>query len=64
MNDHPDRGAYGQWLEYPEGYDPIKISVEAMCDHWSEWAGMQHIVEGGRGTGQRREEDEGTLTLG
>lgn len=44
VNDHLDRGAYGQWLDYPEGYDPIRVSVDAMCDHWSEWDGIDDAL--------------------
>lgn len=44
VNDHPDRGAYGQWLEYPHDHNPWKKSLEYLCDHWSEWQGMQDIV--------------------
>ncbi len=37
VSDHPDRGYYGQFLDYPETYDPWKTSVDKLCDHWSEW---------------------------
>ncbi len=37
VSDHPDRGYYGQFLEYPSSYDPWKTSVDKLCDHWSEW---------------------------
>ena len=37
VSDHPDRGYYGQFLEYPESYDPWTTSVDKLCDHWSEW---------------------------
>ena len=43
-SDHPDRGWDGEFLDYPEGYDPWKIAVDKLCDHWSEWDGMQEIV--------------------
>ncbi len=43
VSDHLDRGYYGQWLEYPDSYDPWKTSVDFMCDHWSEWDGMQNV---------------------
>ena len=44
VSDHPDRGYYGQFLDYPESYDPWKTSVAKLCDHWSEWDGMQESV--------------------
>ena len=37
VSDHPDRGYYGQFLEYPTDYDPWKIAVDKLCDHWSDW---------------------------
>lgn len=37
VSDHPDRGYYGQYLEYPEHYDPWQTSIDKLCDHWSEW---------------------------
>ena len=48
VSDHPDRGYFGQFLDYPDGYDPWRISVEKLCDHWSEWDGMRDIVEPSR----------------
>ena len=36
-SDHPDRGWDGEFLEYDAGYDPWKVAIDAMCDHWSEW---------------------------
>merc|ERR1712194_923269 len=59
VNDHPDRGAYGQWLEYPKSYDPWKLSLDAMCDHWSEWEGMRHIVSNAR----FQKNDKKTMTM-
>ncbi len=44
VSDHPDRKLNGEFLEYPDSYDPFKTSVDKMCDHWSEWDGMQHLV--------------------
>merc|ERR1712083_1241365 len=44
ISDHPDRALNGKFLRYPEGYDPYKISIDKLCDHWSEWDGMQDIV--------------------
>ena len=37
VSDHPDRGYFGQFLDYPESYDPWGTSVARLCDHWSEW---------------------------
>jgi len=37
VSDHPDRGYFGQFLDYPESYDPWGTSVAKLCDHWSEW---------------------------
>lgn len=50
VSDHPDRGYFGQMLEYPEGYDPFRISIDKLCDHWSEWDGMQDLLQA---TGRR-----------
>ncbi|MYE22511.1 MAG: hypothetical protein F4Y01_00925 [Gammaproteobacteria bacterium] len=36
-SDHPDRGWNGEFLDYPEGHDPWRVAINAMCDHWSEW---------------------------
>jgi hypothetical protein len=44
VSDHPDRMLSGEFLEYPEDYDPYQTSIDKLCDHWSEWDGMQHIV--------------------
>ena len=44
LSDHPDRAMNGDFLDYPEDYDPYRISIEKLCDHWSEWDGMQEIV--------------------
>jgi hypothetical protein len=46
VSDHPDRGYFGQFLDYPEGHDPFNITIDRLCDHWSEWDGMQEIVKG------------------
>ena len=40
VSDHPDRGYYGQFLDYPPDYDAWATSVAKLCDHWSEWDGM------------------------
>ncbi|MYD43558.1 MAG: hypothetical protein F4W90_06665 [Gammaproteobacteria bacterium] len=37
VSDHPDRGYYGQFLDFPESYDPWQTSIDKLCDHWSEW---------------------------
>lgn len=44
VNDHPDRGAYGQWLDYPPSYNPWKLSLDTLCNHWSEWEGVRSTV--------------------
>ncbi len=44
VSDHPDRGYFGQYLEYPDEYNPWQTSIDKLCDHWSEWDGMQTIV--------------------
>ena len=43
-SDHPDRGWKGEFLEYPEGYDPWRVAIDALCDPWSEWEGMTDVV--------------------
>lgn len=43
-SDHPDRGWDGEFLDYPEGYDPWQVALDAMCDHWREWDGMAEVV--------------------
>lgn len=48
VSDHPDRAFSGNFLDYPADYDPFQTSIDKLCDHWSEWDGMQHIVEQGR----------------
>ena len=44
VSDHPDRGYFGQYLEYPDGYDPWQTSIDYLCDHWCEWQGMQDVL--------------------
>ena len=44
VSDHPDRGYFGQYLDYPDDYDPWATSIAKLCDHWSEWDGMQEVV--------------------
>ena len=44
VSDHPDRGYFGQFLDYPDDYDPWATSLAKLCDHWSEWDGLQEIV--------------------
>ena len=43
-SDHPDRTLAGGFLEYPEHYNPYEYSIDKLCDHWSEWDGMQDTV--------------------
>jgi hypothetical protein len=45
VSDHPDRALNGDFLEYPDSYDPYKTSIDKLCHHWSEWDGMQQIIE-------------------
>ena len=51
-SDHPDRGWNGEFLDYPDGYNPWKVAIDAMCDHWSEWDGMAEVVADARRRGQ------------
>ena len=44
-SDHPDREWLGGFHEYPIGYNPWNVAIEKLCDHWSEWDGMQETVE-------------------
>ena len=44
VSDHPDRGYFGQYLDYPDDYDPWQSSIDKLCDHWSEWDGMQELL--------------------
>lgn len=44
VSDHPDRGYFGQFLEYPDDYDPWQTSIDKLCDHWSEWDGMREVL--------------------
>ena len=46
VSDHPDRGYFGQFLEYPSNYNPWETSIDKLCDHWQEWDGMQSLVSG------------------
>eukprot|EP01046_Picozoa_sp_COSAG06_P053049 COSAG06_NODE_9078_length_1993_cov_1.849525_1_plen_427_part_00 len=44
-SDHPDRALNGEMLEYNlEEHDPYAISIDKLCDHWSEW----NFVQGDR----------------
>ncbi len=43
-SDHPDRGWNGEFLDYPDGYNPWEVAIEKLCDHWSEWDGMKEFV--------------------
>ena len=53
VSDHPDRGYFGQFLEYPDDYDPWQTSIDKLCDHWSEWDGLQETVARMRSVGER-----------
>lgn len=44
VSDHPDRGYFGQFLEYPEDYNPWRTTIDNLCNHWCEWDGMQDLV--------------------
>ncbi len=44
ISDHPDRGQFGQWLEYESDNDPWERSKFAMCNMWHEWDGMADVV--------------------
>ncbi len=43
-SDHPDRGWNGEFLDYPDGYDPWQVAIDKLCDHWSEWDGMTDMA--------------------
>ena len=47
-SDHPDREWEGGFYEFEEGYNPWRASIETMCDHWSDWDGMQEVVAAAR----------------
>lgn len=40
-------------LTYPEGYDPWQISIDKLCDPWSEWDGMQEVVAEAQNSGDQ-----------
>ncbi len=44
VSDHPDRALNGDFLDYPEDYNPFSTSIANMCDHWSEWDGMHDTI--------------------
>ncbi len=46
VSDHPDRGQFGEWLDFEPGDDPWRRSKHALCNMWEEWEGMQEIVQG------------------
>lgn len=56
INDGPDRfglrerGEVMPVYDLAE-YDPWKTSAAIMCDHWSEWDGMQEVVAEARAEG-------------
>ena len=43
-SDHPDREWEGGFHTYPDGYDPWQVAIDKLCDHWSEWDGMQDFI--------------------
>ena len=43
-SDHPDREWLGGFHDYPDGYNPWQVSIDALCDHWREWDGLQETV--------------------
>ena len=45
VSDHPDRGHWGEWLDYEEGNDPWERSKTALTQMWNEWEGMKEIVD-------------------
>ena len=45
VSDHPDRGYFGQFLDYPDDDDPWQSSIDRLGDHWSEWDGMQAVLK-------------------
>ena len=44
VSDHPDRGHWGEWLDYEEGNDPWERSKTALTQMWNEWEGMKEVV--------------------
>lgn len=40
----PFPNVIGQFLEYPNSYDPWATSVDKLCEPWSEWGGLQALV--------------------
>ena len=51
VNDHPDRGQGGEWLDYPPGVDPFARSKHLLCHPWEVWDGMQSVVAEEQGKG-------------
>ena len=53
ISDHPDRAMDGGFLDYSAApdYDPFAYSREKLCDHWSEWRGVQDLVAERAGEG-------------
>ncbi|MYD43870.1 MAG: hypothetical protein F4W90_08260 [Gammaproteobacteria bacterium] len=47
-SDHPDREWLGGFYDYPGGYNPWQVAIDKLCDHWSEWDGMQETVAANR----------------
>ena len=48
VSDHPDRALNGDFLDYPDDYDPFATSIAKLCDHWSEWDFAAATRETGR----------------
>ena len=47
-SDHPDREWLGGFHDYPDGYNPWQVAIDKLCDHWSEWDGMQETIVANR----------------
>ena len=48
-SDHPDLAFKAHRKALSELYaadapDPFRIAIDKLCDHWSEWDGMQEVV--------------------
>ena len=42
-----------EFLDYPEGCDPWQISIDKLCDPWSEWDGLQEVVAEAQNSGDQ-----------
>ncbi|MEM7363632.1 MAG: hypothetical protein AAF525_06375 [Pseudomonadota bacterium] len=49
-SDHPDRGWEGEFLDYPDDFNPWSTAIDSLCDHWRDWDGLQDQVEAMRGS--------------